>query len=115
MPRYVVLEHDHPTVHWDLMLEDGDVLRTWKLVSPPYAGQDVCATALGNHRAMYLDYEGPVSRNRGHVVRWDAGIFTWKNNTARHKAVYLDGTQLHGEFTLERVAGDDWIARFFPD
>ena len=23
MPRFVILEHDHPEVHWDLMLEAG--------------------------------------------------------------------------------------------
>ena len=27
MPRYVVLEHDFPTLHWDLMLEFGSVLQ----------------------------------------------------------------------------------------
>ena len=27
MPRYVILEHDHPVLHWDLMLEAGGVLQ----------------------------------------------------------------------------------------
>ena len=65
MPRYVVLEHDHPARHWDLMLEAGDVLRTWRLAAPPGADQPIGATATFEHRLAYLDYEGPISGGRG--------------------------------------------------
>jgi hypothetical protein len=75
MPRYVILEHDHPFLHWDLMLQTGDVLRTWRLDGVPATGQSVAATALGPHRAAYLDYEGPVSGGRGSVVAWDRGDY----------------------------------------
>src|SRR5262249_60769057 len=44
MPRYVVLEHDHPGLHWDFMLEAGAVLRTWRLSAPPQPGHSVPAT-----------------------------------------------------------------------
>src|SRR5206468_490246 len=59
MPRFVILEHDHPTRHWDLMLEARGVLRTWRLSAPPKAGVAIAATASFDHRAIYLDYEGP--------------------------------------------------------
>ncbi|MCS7047501.1 MAG: hypothetical protein NZO58_14185, partial [Gemmataceae bacterium] len=74
MPRYVILEHDHPALHWDFMLERGDVLRTWRLPAPPSIGK-IAAQALADHRRAYLDYEGPVSGNRGTVRRWDAGTY----------------------------------------
>ena len=64
MPRFVILEHDHPVLHWDLMLEAGDVLQTWRLANPPTPGCAIDATALPDHRLTYLDYEGPVSGNR---------------------------------------------------
>ena len=64
MPRYVILEHDHPFLHWDLMLEAGDALRTWRLLAPPSAAEPVPAQDLARHRKHYLDYEGPVSGNR---------------------------------------------------
>ena len=73
MPRFVILEHDHPVLHWDFMLEAGDVLRTWRLSAPPIRGAIVAAERIGDHRRLYLDYEGPVSDGRGNVVRWDAG------------------------------------------
>ena len=35
MPRFVILEHDYPELHWDLMLETAGALRTWRLLRPP--------------------------------------------------------------------------------
>src|SRR5204862_462785 len=72
MPRFVILEHDHPERHWDFMLEAGPVLRTWRLAKAPDAtGIRIAAQPLGDHRALYLDYEGPLSGARGTVTRWD--------------------------------------------
>ena len=76
MPRFVILEHNHPTLHWDLMLEAGDVLQTWRLAAAPAIGATIDATALERSSAAYLDYEGPISGGRGNVQRRDAGDFT---------------------------------------
>ena len=77
MPRFVVLEHDYPDVHWDLMLESGEKLEAWSL--PPHTlplGAFRClAKRLPDHRSRYLDYEGEISDGRGSVQRIDAGIF----------------------------------------
>ena len=54
-------------MHWDLMLDTGETLRTWRL-EPALPGV-IRAEPLGNHRRAYLDYEGPVSGNRGSVQR----------------------------------------------
>jgi hypothetical protein len=108
MPRYVVLEHDHPFLHWDLMLETGDVLRTWRLADPPQPGQETAATALGNHRRFYLDHQGPVSQNRGCVVRWDAGSFTWMTDESSLVCVCLLGRRLQGRAVLTQIEGDKW-------
>ena len=76
MPRFVILEHDHPFLHWDLMLEAGSVLRTWRLRPPPRRGEAIVATAVFEHRLLYLDYEGPISGGRGRVLRWEHGTYT---------------------------------------
>jgi len=34
MDRFVILEHDRDGIHWDLMLERGEVLRTWAIDAP---------------------------------------------------------------------------------
>jgi hypothetical protein len=94
------------------MLESGEILRTWRLTAVPQPGQTVTATAAFDHRRMYLDYEGPVSDNRGRVVRWDHGTFTWQKTEPDLLTVELDGLRLRGELVLERADADKWILRF---
>jgi hypothetical protein len=108
MPRYVILEHDHPVLHWDFMLEAGDVLRTWRLAEPPRLGQAVPAVASFAHRRMYLDYEGPVSGNRGQVKRWDAGRFTWETDSPERVVVCLAGERLQGAAVLTQNPAGEW-------
>jgi hypothetical protein len=117
MPRFVILEHDHPVLHWDLMLEQGEVLRTWRLLAPPQPAQAIPAEATFDHRPLYLDYEGPVSGGRGRVRRWDGGTF--QEGTLRPAAeggrvqVMLEGTRLQGEAVLEPTGGK-WVFFLVP-
>ncbi len=111
MPRFVILEHDHPQRHWDFMLEAGGVLRTWRLAEPPTTGRAVPAEPSFDHRPLYLDYEGPVSGGRGCVVRWDAGTFTWERDEPACVAVQLDGQRVHGRAVLQPGASGGWEMR----
>jgi hypothetical protein len=109
MRRFVILEHDHPQRHWDLMLQAGDVLRTWRLSEPPRSGTAIAAEASFDHRLVYLDYEGPISGGRGSVVCWDGGTFTAEEENAERLALRLEGKRLRGTATLERVAAGGWL------
>src|SRR5262245_18811650 len=105
MPRYVILEHDHPVLHWDFMLEAGDVLRPWRLAAPPQVGQAVAAEPSFDHRLVYLEYEGPVSGDRGTVTAWDRGTFVEEAEPAERAqrvVVRLQGERLQGTAILER-------------
>jgi DNA polymerase Ligase (LigD) len=106
MPRYVILEHDHPTRHWDLMLESGGVLRTWRLAEPPRPGVSVAAEASFDHRPAYLDYEGPVG-GRGTVTRWDGGTYEVLEEAEGLLVLRLEG-QLRGVARLVREGGG-WV------
>lgn len=84
MPRYVILLHEIPAghavsggrgTHWDLMLEQDGLLRTWALNTEPAGELSTSAEQLADHRLAYLEYEGPVSGNRGSVRRWEAGQY----------------------------------------
>ena len=76
MPRrLVILEHDHPFLHWDLLLEEECSARTWRLLRKPCLGEPIAAEPLPDHRLMYLDYEGVVSGDRGSVKRFLAGTY----------------------------------------
>jgi hypothetical protein len=108
MPRYVILEHDHPHRHWDLMLEAGGVLRTWRLAGPPRPGAAVAAEPSFDHRLAYLEYEGPISGGRGSVVRCDAGTFTTAEETADRLLLRLEGERLRGTAVLARADTGGW-------
>lgn len=109
MPRFVILEHDHPVLHWDLMLEADGVLQTWRLAQAPEVGRTIEATALGDHRLAYLDYEGPVSGNRGTVRRWDAGDFDETSaSVASVRQFHLRGARVVGHVRLEQIDGMNW-------
>ncbi|MEI7684510.1 MAG: DNA polymerase ligase N-terminal domain-containing protein [Planctomycetota bacterium] len=105
--RFVILTHDHPSLHWVLMLEDTGTLRTWRLPSPLATGA-IDAKELPDHRLAYLDYEGPVSGNRGTVQRFDAGSYQIAAQTNDRLELILDGGSLRGHLLLERTAGADW-------
>ena len=116
MPRFVILEHTWNGVHWDIMLEAGEALRTWSADTPISGGWAVPVRAMADHRAAYLDYEGPVSGNRGEVKQWDSGTFhvhEWSEVLVR---IDLRGHQLFGLLELRAVAGatGSWSLVFVP-
>ena len=120
MPRFALLTHDHPFVHWDLLIEAGETARTWRLLESPARwlsalATEVAAESIAAHRLMYLDYEGPVSRERGQVARWDHGQAEWLSAGESAVLLRLNGKRLVGELTLDREASQPlWSARFFP-
>jgi hypothetical protein len=101
MPRFVILEHDWPTPHWDFLLEAGRVLRAWRLLAEPASDLVVPAEANFDHRLEFLDYEGPVSNNRGTVRRWDTGTFDWIVDEPERVVVELHGAKLTGRWMLD--------------
>jgi hypothetical protein len=101
MPRFVILEHDWPTRHWDFFLEVGPVLRAWRLLAEPAPGTAVPSEPNAEHRSFYLDFEGPVSGGRGRVWRWDAGTFDWVADTPRRIEIELRGEKLRGRVVIE--------------
>ena len=112
MPRFVILTHDHPTWHWDFMLEVAGVLRTWRLDSDPGQPGPVRATPLSDHRLLYLDYEGPVSNQRGSVQRWDAGQYELLDETNGSLSLTMNGTKLTGRVMLMKAEdGTLWLTR----
>jgi hypothetical protein len=123
MPRFVVLRHDVPSgaealtggraLHWDFMLEMGDVLRAWALAEQPDpAGMSCFAEKLPDHRLLYLDYEGEVSGGRGTVSRLDAGDYASVGNDKSEVVVRLNGRLLKGTARLSRGGPDDQRWRF---
>ncbi len=109
MPRFVILSHVgsltyQPGEHWDLMLEAGGVLRTWALAALPMPGTSIAAELLPDHRLAYLDYEGPISGDRGAVSQWDRGDYELLAESAEELQFLLNGARTRGRATLRRDA-----------
>jgi hypothetical protein len=138
MPRFVLLYHVCPASyvrpsHWDLMLEEGEILRTWALPQLPHdwhgahqrtidtdpdcpplaAANSVAAEALGDHRLDYLSLEGRLSGDRGHVRRIDSGMYIDDVKQPARWQVRLDGAVVRGTITL-RPAMAGWMLALEP-
>lgn len=112
--RFVILHHVAPAgEHWDLMLEHQGVLLTWRLPVQPDGPLKLPlpATRIGDHRIAYLDYEGPVSGNRGTVRQIDWGGLRLGKTQVRRISFETAGQRLAGRFVLQHRTGDDWTLR----
>lgn len=89
--RFALLRHELPAgherpPHFDLLLEHEGIAWTWELGQLPVAwckqGVEgpVAATRLPDHRLHYLEYEGPISGDRGWVTRLAGGACHWVNS-----------------------------------
>jgi hypothetical protein len=100
------------------MLEAEGALRTWAITALPCslgataglpssagiaADNTVSAEQLADHRLAYLNYEGPVSGDRGSVTRIDFGTFTSIKESPVEWIVSLAGQRICGELTLRRA------------
>lgn len=104
--RFVILEHNHPMLHWDLMLESENALRTWRLLEEPGIGKSVSSEPLADHRIEYLDYEGPVSGNRGVVKQWAGGTFEWLGDEKNSVQVKLSSVRILSVLTIEDTSAN---------
>jgi hypothetical protein len=104
--RFVVLRHTNRRgVHFDLLIEDGDHLATWRCPQSPESSgaKGLVCDKLGDHRKRYLDYEGPISRDRGEVMRHDEGSCEVRRSGEEHWEVVFHGRHLKGPHGLERL------------
>jgi hypothetical protein len=125
--RFVVLHHQLPAAgerpsHFDLMLEQVDGLRTYALSQWPPDRRPQSVLALPIHDRRYLDYEGPVSHDRGTVRRIASGTYRSfgdlpvGSNAGERWTILLqmaEGPELALEIVGERIGPHDqswWIS-----
>lgn len=109
--RFVIQEHTTAEgTHWDLMLEQGDVLTTFRLeeMPAPSPGCTVRAEKIFDHPLRFLTYEGPVQQGTGRVQIADRGTYGLLASTDQTIAIALDGDVLQGDFALTRTQETLW-------
>ncbi len=111
-PYFVIQEHTRPEgVHWDLMLQLGDVLRTWRLSVPPEQIQNepIPAEKIADHPLRFLSYEGPVQNNTASVKIADRGSFKLLEQTEKEISFETAGQILKGKFQLQLQQNNLWL------
>jgi DNA ligase D-like protein (predicted 3'-phosphoesterase) len=112
--RFVVQLHDATRLHFDLRLQDGDVLRSWAVPKGPSMDPSVrrLAVQVEDHRLEAGEFEGVhegPGRGSGAVIIWDEGIVDVLGDEPDHVSFVLTGHKLHGRFGLTRTGPNQWI------
>jgi DNA ligase D-like protein (predicted 3'-phosphoesterase) len=112
--RFVVQLHDATTLHFDLRIQVGEVLRSWAVPKGPSLDPRVrrLAVPVEDHSLSAGDYEGVRSgqaHGTGAVIIWDEGVAEIIRDEPGHLSVLLRGSKLAGGFTLTRTGERRWI------
>jgi DNA ligase D-like protein (predicted 3'-phosphoesterase) len=112
--RFVVQLHDATTLHFDLRIQIGEVLRSWAVPKGPSLDPHVrrLAVPVEDHSLSAGDYEGVragQARGTGAVIIWDEGTAEVIRDEPGHLSVLLHGSKLAEGFALTRTGEHRWI------
>ncbi len=112
--RFVVQLHDATTLHFDLRVEIGDVLRSWAVPKGPTMDPAVrrLAVPVEDHTLAAGEFEGVhagSARGTGAVIIWDEGTVEVVRDDPGHLSFVLDGRKLGGGFALTKTGDRRWI------
>ena len=107
--RFVIQKHAASHLHYDFRLEMHDVLKSWSVPKGPPFKKDERRLAMPteDHPIDYLDFEGIIPKGQyggGTVMVWDIGTYELVegNYYKGFLRVYLNGSKLKGEWSLQR-------------
>jgi bifunctional non-homologous end joining protein LigD len=122
---FVVQEHDARSLHYDMRLEVGGVLKSWAVPKGPSMNPKDKRLAIEteDHPLEYASFEGVIPEGEygaGAVIVWDTG--SYRNLTEKdgrevplaealekgHASFWLEGRKLKGGFALTRTTRG-WI------
>ena len=112
--RFVVQLHDATTLHFDLRIQAGPVLRSWAVPKGPTLDPTVrrLAVPVEDHTLEAGEFEGvhpDARRGTGAVIIWDEGTADVLRDEPDHLSFELHGHKLGGRFGLTRTSADSWI------
>jgi hypothetical protein len=120
MRRTVVLLHEQPGKpdHYDWLIDQPQLHHEHRLITfrtpirPDMPGE-MLAQHAPDHRALYLNYEGPVSKDRGQVTRVLEGTIESIDFDAQELRAVVDWGQTRVSIWGERMSHteNDWRLR----
>lgn len=120
MPRFVILLHKPGTAsahlkHFDFMMEtqEGTELSTWRWDRLPNASIEFQGLQLAPHRLEYLNYEGEISGERGHVSQQVTGTYLEAISCRDSEwEIQLESEELTGILRGLHIKDDQWLFDF---
>jgi hypothetical protein len=108
--KFVIQKHTTAdSIHWDLMLESGNTLLTWRLDKNPAEIDSPSKTVkIFDHPLKFLTYEGPVNKGKGRVRIADTGICQILQENNENIELNMSGRILKGKFSLLHLKEDRW-------
>lgn len=112
--RFVVQLHDATTLHFDLRVQIGDVLRSWAVPKGPSMDPAVrrLAVPVEDHSLAAGEFEGVHEgqpRGSGAVIIWDEGTAWVLRDEPGHLSFELHGHKLAGRFGLTKTGERRWL------
>ena len=110
--RFVIQRHtrDGERPHWDLMLESGGILETYRLTDPPekWENKAIEAVKIFDHPLKFLSYEGSVNKGKGRVEIADCGTYCLIEKDETQQQLLFAGKLLRGKIQLCLIRDDRW-------
>lgn len=105
---YVIQRHAASHLHFDLRLEEDDVLKSWAIpkLPPQEAGVKRLAIQTEDHPLGYEDFEGTIPEGQygaGKVETWDRGEYIPLEKTSSKRIMEIKGKKLHGRYCLIKL------------
>jgi len=106
--------HDATTLHFDLRLQFGNLLRSWAVPKGPSLDPAVkrLAIPVEDHELSTGQFEGVRAASRrgsGAVIIWDEGPLTVHRSSTDHLSFEVFGSKLHGGFALTKTGARRWV------
>jgi DNA ligase D-like protein (predicted 3'-phosphoesterase) len=114
MARFVVQLHDATSLHFDLRLQVGELMRSWAVPKGPSLDPAVrrLAIPVEDHSRSAGEFEGVHEgqvRGSGAVIIWDEGTVQILRDEPNHLSFVLHGQKLTGRFGLTQTGERRWI------
>jgi DNA ligase D-like protein (predicted 3'-phosphoesterase) len=105
---YVIQKHKASHLHWDLRLQEGDVLKSWAVPKEPPVETSVkrLAVQVEDHPLDYASFEGTIPAGEygaGTVEIWDRGSYRILESTSSKLWIEISGRRLSGPYVLLKL------------
>ena len=117
--NYSIIKHtlSDYTFHYDFLIKKNDILQCWQFssIANIEIGELIFCKKIFDHRLKYLNYQGPISNNRGKVQIIQNGfleIIIQEDNLVRFR---IDSELLNGNFEIRKIQSEAWEFKKLSD